>query len=215
MGTRESSRTKSPVQIAALVVGAVFLLVGILGFVPGITTDYDLLGGAGHHSGAKLLGIFQVSVLHNLRSPDFRRRRHRIRPDRTDCAPVPDRRRCGLSRSVDLRTGDRPGQCGELRAGQHGRQLAALRTRRRNGRARILHGAGRVDARNGPDPTTLADGLVTAGDGPRRIPRRSSRRTRAGRRGCGSTPIRCRPPPPRRPRFRRRCGCRCARSDTT
>ncbi|MCZ4587451.1 DUF4383 domain-containing protein [Rhodococcus opacus] len=66
MSTRESSRTKSPVQIAALVVGAVFLLVGILGFVPGITTDYDLLGGAGHHSGAKLLGIFQVSVLHNL-----------------------------------------------------------------------------------------------------------------------------------------------------
>lgn len=47
MGTRESSRTKSPVQIAALVVGVVFLLVGILGFVPGITTDYDLLAAPG------------------------------------------------------------------------------------------------------------------------------------------------------------------------
>jgi preprotein translocase subunit Sss1 len=28
------------VQLAALVVGVVFLLVGVLGFVPGITTDY-------------------------------------------------------------------------------------------------------------------------------------------------------------------------------
>lgn len=66
MGMRETSRTKSSAQIAALVVGAVFLLVGILGFIPGVTTDYDLLGGAGHHSGAHLLGIFQVSVLHNV-----------------------------------------------------------------------------------------------------------------------------------------------------
>ena len=65
MGTRESSGMKSAAQIAALVVGVVFLLVGVLGFIPGITTDYDLLGGAGHHSGAHLLGIFQVSVLHN------------------------------------------------------------------------------------------------------------------------------------------------------
>ncbi|WP_122817978.1 DUF4383 domain-containing protein [Nocardioides pantholopis] len=46
--------------------GAVFLLVGILGFVPGITTNYDSLDFAGHHSRAELLGIFQVSGLHNL-----------------------------------------------------------------------------------------------------------------------------------------------------
>jgi hypothetical protein len=57
---------RTPVQLAALVVGAVFLLVGILGFVPGITTDYDTLSFASHHSGAMLLGIFQVSVLHNI-----------------------------------------------------------------------------------------------------------------------------------------------------
>ena len=43
-----------------------FLLVGILGFIPGITTGYDDLSFAGHHSEAELLGIFQVSVLHNL-----------------------------------------------------------------------------------------------------------------------------------------------------
>ncbi|WP_320781902.1 DUF4383 domain-containing protein [Streptomyces sp. CRN 30] len=61
-----SSATRTPVQKAALAVGAVFLLVGILGFVPGITTHYDTMSFASHHSEAKLLGIFQVSVLHNL-----------------------------------------------------------------------------------------------------------------------------------------------------
>ena len=57
---------KHPVRTAAQVVGAVFLLVGVLGFVPGITTPYDELGLAGHRSEAALLGIFQVSVLHNV-----------------------------------------------------------------------------------------------------------------------------------------------------
>lgn len=56
----------SLLQKASSLVGAVFLLVGILGFVPGITTNYDDLTFAGHHSGAELLGIFGVSVLHNL-----------------------------------------------------------------------------------------------------------------------------------------------------
>ncbi|MCS6553597.1 DUF4383 domain-containing protein [Curtobacterium flaccumfaciens] len=54
----------SSVQKAALVVGIVFLLVGIAGFVPGITTGD--LSGAGHESMGMLLGIFQVSVLHNI-----------------------------------------------------------------------------------------------------------------------------------------------------
>jgi len=57
---------RSPVQLAALVVGIVFLVVGVLGFVPGITSDYDSLGAAGHESHAMLLGVFQVSVLHNI-----------------------------------------------------------------------------------------------------------------------------------------------------
>ncbi|MEH3156979.1 MAG: DUF4383 domain-containing protein [Gordonia paraffinivorans] len=56
---------RSPLRLAAAAVGAVFLVVGILGFIPGITTDYDMLSFAGHHSGAKLLGVFAVSVLHN------------------------------------------------------------------------------------------------------------------------------------------------------
>lgn len=50
----------------AAAVGAVFLLVGVLGFIPGITTNYDELTFAGHHSEAELLGVFQVSALHNI-----------------------------------------------------------------------------------------------------------------------------------------------------
>lgn len=63
MATR-SSPTWLPT--AAMLVGATFLLVGVLGFVPGITTNYDDMTFAGHESEAKLLGIFEVSVLHNV-----------------------------------------------------------------------------------------------------------------------------------------------------
>ncbi|MFD3504997.1 DUF4383 domain-containing protein [Streptomyces sp. NPDC058676] len=63
---RTPSGARTPVQQAALLVGAVFLLVGILGFIPGITTDYDAMEFASHESGAELIGVFQVSILHNL-----------------------------------------------------------------------------------------------------------------------------------------------------
>jgi hypothetical protein len=65
---RAGARAGAPtlVQRAALVVGAVFLLVGVLGFIPGVTTDYSDLSMAGHQSDAMLLGLFQVSILHNL-----------------------------------------------------------------------------------------------------------------------------------------------------
>jgi Domain of unknown function (DUF4383) len=59
-------RDRSPLQSAALLVGIVFLLVGILGFIPGITSNYDDLKFAGHDSDAQLLGIFDTSVLHNI-----------------------------------------------------------------------------------------------------------------------------------------------------
>jgi hypothetical protein len=52
-------------QIAA-VVAVVFLVVGVAGFIPGITTHYGDMSFAGHMSDAKLLGLFQVSVLHNV-----------------------------------------------------------------------------------------------------------------------------------------------------
>ena len=59
-------RDRTPIQSVAAFAGVVFVVVGILGFVPGVTTHVGDLSFAGHESGAKLLGIFQVSVLHNL-----------------------------------------------------------------------------------------------------------------------------------------------------
>ena len=55
------------VQNVARLVGIVFLLVGIAGFIPGVTTNlYDGLEFAGNDGTAELLGLFQVSVLHNI-----------------------------------------------------------------------------------------------------------------------------------------------------
>jgi Domain of unknown function (DUF4383) len=53
-------------QRAARFVGATFLLVGILGFVPGVTQQLGDISFAGHESEAELLGVFQVSILHNV-----------------------------------------------------------------------------------------------------------------------------------------------------
>ncbi|HSC90637.1 MAG TPA: DUF4383 domain-containing protein [Gaiellaceae bacterium] len=57
---------RTTIQTWAMVVGAVFLAVGILGFIPGITTNYGDVAFAGDGSDAELLGIFQVSILHNI-----------------------------------------------------------------------------------------------------------------------------------------------------
>jgi hypothetical protein len=66
--TRGAGRgaTATNMQRAATVVGAVFLLVGVLGFVPGVTTGYGGMEFAGHQSDAKLIGVFEVSILHNI-----------------------------------------------------------------------------------------------------------------------------------------------------
>ncbi len=61
-----TSYAGTAIQKTALVVGIVFLLVGIAGFIPGLTHSAEHLAGAGTHSEALLLGVFQVSVLHNL-----------------------------------------------------------------------------------------------------------------------------------------------------
>jgi hypothetical protein len=45
--------------------GAAFLLIGVAGFVPGLTRGLDGLAAAGTATNAKLLGVFEVSVLHN------------------------------------------------------------------------------------------------------------------------------------------------------
>ncbi|WP_433393475.1 DUF4383 domain-containing protein [Micromonospora sp. KLBMP9576] len=57
---------RAPVRRAATVVSVLFLLIGVLGFVPGVTSDFGDLRFAGHESEARLLGLFQVSVLHNI-----------------------------------------------------------------------------------------------------------------------------------------------------
>lgn len=57
---------RTPIQTVAKLVGVVFLLAGIGGFIPGVTTNASDIALYGHESPAMLLGIFQVSVLHNI-----------------------------------------------------------------------------------------------------------------------------------------------------
>ena len=63
---RAQGMTATPVQKAAPAASSVFLAVGVLGFIPGITTNYSTMTFAGHQSDAMLLGIFEVSILHNI-----------------------------------------------------------------------------------------------------------------------------------------------------
>jgi hypothetical protein len=63
---RTSRTDRAAVQRVSVIVGIVFLLVAVAGFIPGVTTNYSTLQFAGHMSDAKLLGLFQVSVLHNI-----------------------------------------------------------------------------------------------------------------------------------------------------
>jgi hypothetical protein len=56
----------NPAQSAALRVGLVLVSLGVLGFLSGITTNESSITFAGHRSGADLIGVFQISTLHNL-----------------------------------------------------------------------------------------------------------------------------------------------------
>jgi Domain of unknown function (DUF4383) len=57
---------RSLAQTLALLFGVAFLGAGVLGFIPGITQDLRDIKFAGNDSPAELLGIFQVSILHNI-----------------------------------------------------------------------------------------------------------------------------------------------------
>lgn len=57
---------RTDVQNAGMGVGILLLLVGILGFVPGVTTQYSELMFLGPDSHAMFLGVFQVSMLLNI-----------------------------------------------------------------------------------------------------------------------------------------------------
>ena len=56
---------RTDIQRAAMLFGIIFLLVGVLGFIPGITSDYGRLD-VFDDVGAKLLGIFGVNILENI-----------------------------------------------------------------------------------------------------------------------------------------------------
>lgn len=62
----ERSADPAPVQHAAATVGAVITLIGLLGFLPGITIHFGAMEFAGSQSQAMLVGTFSVSVLHNV-----------------------------------------------------------------------------------------------------------------------------------------------------
>jgi len=114
MMTNSCLRTahRSPLRTAALAVGVVFFLVGIMGFIPGLTNGLRPDGRCGHDSMAKLLGVFQVSVLHNIVHLLFRLAGSHW-PATIPLRAVPDRRRSDLYRSVGLRSGDRQVGVGE------------------------------------------------------------------------------------------------------
>jgi Domain of unknown function (DUF4383) len=57
---------RSLAQTFALVFGAAFLGAGVLGFIPGITTNVGDIKFAGNDSPSELLGLFRVSILHNI-----------------------------------------------------------------------------------------------------------------------------------------------------
>jgi len=59
---RSRTDERTLVSRLALTVGTVFLVVGIAGFIPGITTNYDSLSFAGHHSGAMLFGLAGIAM---------------------------------------------------------------------------------------------------------------------------------------------------------
>ncbi len=140
-----------PVQKAALAVSAVFLLVGVLGFIPGITTNYDTMTFASHHSEALLLGLFNVSILHNIVHLLF------------GVAGLLLARTFSGARAyligggavylvLWLYVGDRPRQRGELRAVEHRGQLAAPVPRSRHDRARGVVVAPRDRRKHAAEP---------------------------------------------------------------
>ncbi len=61
-----STGRRSLAQILAFIFGLAFLLVGIAGFVPGITEPFEELSFLGTDSEGELLHVFRVSIFHNI-----------------------------------------------------------------------------------------------------------------------------------------------------
>jgi hypothetical protein len=65
LATRTRGERRTALQKAALIVGVVFVITGIAGFIPGITENApgDFMG---ENSPASLLHVFQTGILHDL-----------------------------------------------------------------------------------------------------------------------------------------------------
>ena len=57
---------RTDVQNVGMGVGVLLIVVGVLGFIPGVTTQYSELAFLGPDSTALFLGLFQVSMLLNI-----------------------------------------------------------------------------------------------------------------------------------------------------
>ncbi|RKR75759.1 DUF4383 domain-containing protein [Frondihabitans australicus] len=64
--TRVRPTAKGPAQIAAIVVSVFLIVIGIIGFIPGIVPHLDQITFAGPYSGAFVFNVFQTSVLQNI-----------------------------------------------------------------------------------------------------------------------------------------------------
>ncbi|EMY33428.1 hypothetical protein D477_015067 [Arthrobacter crystallopoietes BAB-32] len=62
----DGTRHRTPVQTMSRVAAVVLLIIGVLGFIPGITANYGQLALMGDRSEAMLLGVLPVSILHNV-----------------------------------------------------------------------------------------------------------------------------------------------------
>ncbi|GGK05942.1 hypothetical protein GCM10010123_39890 [Pilimelia anulata] len=60
-----TDRDRAVVRRTTLGVAVLLLVLGVAGFVPGVTADMDRLALAGPGSAARLFGVARVSVLHN------------------------------------------------------------------------------------------------------------------------------------------------------
>jgi Domain of unknown function (DUF4383) len=57
---------RTTMEVVALLYAISILLLGVFGFIPGITTNFEAMELAGDESAAQVVGAFQTSVLHNL-----------------------------------------------------------------------------------------------------------------------------------------------------
>jgi hypothetical protein len=64
----DDEQAQTRIQWTAMIVGVAFIVVGILGFIPGVTTGFHgsrSMAFSGLHAHAMLFGVFRVSVFHN------------------------------------------------------------------------------------------------------------------------------------------------------